>query len=832
MPMNGMYSDRFKRVLQFAREEAARLGHSYIGTEHLLLGIIRDDSGAAIEILKTGQINPADVRRTIEDMLDAGDATYFLGHIIMTARANKAIEQSAVEAKSLNSNHIGTEHLLLAMIKEGKSLAAQVLLMYDLTYAEALNLISKKPNSDSNSSNKKKQRKFSPAKTPSLDNFGRDITEYAAQKRLDPVIGREREIERLAQILSRRKKNNPVLIGEPGVGKTAIVEGLAQAIVKKEVPYLLQNKRLVSLDLTGLVAGTKYRGQFEERIKAVLDEIAGDKETILFIDEMHTIVGAGGAEGALDASNILKPMLANGEIQCIGATTLEEYRKHIEKDGALERRFQPINVDPPTPEQTIQILKGLKKRYEDHHKVIITPEALDAAVRYSDRFIQGRYQPDKAIDLVDEAGAMVNLAGYVKPAYLIELELEIADLERAKEAAIASQEFERAAKLRDDVRSSISKLQKEEDKWHKAREENRPKVTVDDIGKVASKTTGIPISEISKEDSKRLLDMEDVLKRELIGQDEAIEVISAAIRRSRAGLGNPNRPVGSFLFMGPSGVGKTHAARVLTEFLFGSENALIRVDMSEYMEKFSVSKLLGAPPGYVGYDEGGTITERVRRHPYSVVLFDEIEKAHPEVFGILLQVLEDGILTDSYGRRVNFKNTIVIMTSNIGTKHIISSQLGFDANENEPDFDNIKRDMLRALKKAMRPELLNRIDHTVVFKPLSIESIEKIVDLEIDEVNSRIKHKDLYVSLDKESRKFLAQKGFDPNLGARPLKKAIQKFIEDPLSAKLVAGEVPWDSIIQVYVDKKKDVLDFKAVEPKHNDEEEFEEPENAKTKE
>jgi len=822
--INGMYSDRYKKVLQYAREEAARLGHSYIGTEHLLLGIIREGSGNATEVMRMASVDPQEVRRTIEDMLDAGDTTYFLGHIIMTARANKAIEQSAVEAKNMGLQKIGTEHLLLAMIREGKSLAAQVLLMFELTYEEGLRLISQIGSSGGLKERPAPTRRDNPApyggKTPALDQFGRDITRYAKEKRLDPVIGRTGEIERLAQILCRRKKNNPVLIGEPGVGKTAIVEGLAQRIIAKDVPYLLQNRRVVSLDLTGLVAGTKYRGQFEERIKAVLDEIAGDNETILFIDELHTLVGAGGAEGALDASNILKPMLANGEIQCIGATTLEEYRKHIEKDGALERRFQTITVDPPNPEETLDILRGLKKHYEDHHKVTITPDALEGAVRYADRFIQGRYQPDKSIDLIDEAGAMVNLAGYVKPRHLIELEMDIAELERAKEVAISSQEFERAARLRDKIRNARIKFEKEEEDWHKAREENRPNVTADDIGRVASKMTGIPISEIGKEDAKRLLEIEKVIGREVVGQDEAIQVVSSAIRRSRAGLGNPNRPVGSFLFMGPSGVGKTHMAKVLTQFLFGSEDALIRVDMSEYMEKFSISRLVGAPPGYVGYDEGGALTEQVRRHPYSVVLLDEIEKAHPEVFGILLQILEDGILTDSFGRRVNFKNTIIIMTSNIGTKHLINKQLGFDSSEQMPEYEDSKRDMIRELKKAMRPELLNRIDHVVVFRPLGIEDIESIVDLEIAEVNRRVKHKDMTLDLSEESRKWLAEKGFDPNMGARPLKKAIQKYVEDPLSAKLVAGDIPWDAVIFVDLDTNEDRLIFRPILPEKKSEE------------
>jgi len=815
--ISGPYSDRFKRVLQFSREEAARLGHSYIGTEHLLLGLIKEGDGGAINILKAAHIDPQKIRRTIEEMLDIGESTYFLGHIIMTARASKAIEQSAVEAENMSSHITGTEHLLLAMLKEGKSLAAQVLMMYDISYLEAIHLLSKLNNDPSHE--KQGKEPFGSGKTPTLDHFGRDITLLAANGRLDPVIGREEEIERLAQILCRRKKNNPVLIGEPGVGKTAIVEGLAQRIMSKEVPYLLQGKRIVSLDLAGLVAGTKYRGQFEERIKAVFDEIVQNSETILFIDELHTIVGAGGAEGALDASNILKPMLANGELQCIGATTLEEYRKYIEKDGALERRFQTVTVDPPSSKETIQILLGLRKRYEDHHKVTISDEAVDAAVRYSDRFVQARYQPDKAIDLIDEAGAMVNLAGYVKPKFLIELELKIDEIERTKEAAISSQEFERAAKLRDEIRGLRSRFIEEEKAWQAQREENRPSVTSVDIAKVASRMTGIPISEIGKDDAKRLMDMEKILSRELVGQDEAIDLVSSAIRRSRSGLGNPNKPVGSFLFMGPSGVGKTYMARILTRFLFGSEEALVRVDMSEYMEKFSVSRLVGAPPGYVGYDEGGTLTESVRRHPYSVVLFDEIEKAHPEVFSILLQILDDGILTDSFGRRVNFKNTIVIMTSNIGTKHLIKSQLGFGTAEDSIDTKEMEHDMLRELKTTMRPELLSRIDNIVVFKPLIIEDIEKIVSLEIADVNRRVRHKNMVLDIKKRARHFLAEKGFDANLGARPLKKAIQRYVEDPLSTKIVDGEIPWNSVVRVDVAEDGDKLAFQAVALPSSDE-------------
>ena len=805
--MNGMYSEKFKRVLQNAREEAARLGHSYIGTEHLMLGIIREGKCTAIDMILAAKIDIEEIKRTIEEMLEVSESTYFLGHIIMTARANKVIEQSVNESKLTGSPKIGTEHLLLSMLREGKNVAAQVLQMFELGYPEAKKMLDKLSSNTADTAAGGKNETDST--TPSLDSFSRDITEKARNNELDPVIGRKREIERLTQILSRRRKNNPVLLGEPGVGKTAIVEGLAQRIIEKNVPYLLQNKRVVSLDLAALVAGTKYRGQFEERLKAVLDEIEKQKDIIVFIDELHTIIGAGGAEGSLDASNIVKPMLANGELQCIGATTLEEYRKHIEKDGALERRFQSILVDPPTDEQTISILRGIRHLYEDHHKVRISDKAVETSVRLSQRFISERFLPDKAIDLLDEAGAMVNLAGYVKPKALIELEIEIAEKEVAKEAAISDQEFELAAELRDSVRHLKIEMREREKLWQKKRDKERPNVDVADIAKVISRITGIPLSELEKEDAVRLIQMEAEIGKELVGQEQAVKAIASAIRRSRAGFANPNRPTGSFLFLGPSGVGKTELARVLTRFLFGTEDALIRIDMSEYMEKFSVSRLLGAPPGYVGFDEGGTLTDAVRRKPYSVVLFDEIEKGHPDIAHILLQLLDDGILTDSYGNKINFKNTIVIITSNIGTKDFDVKKLGFSKPE-DIDFENAKNDILKELKRTLRPELLNRIDQTIVFEPLTLESIASIVNIQIAKLNNQLRHKGLHIVLTPEAKRWISKKGYKPSMGARPLKQAIMQHIENPLAEKFINGGIPFDSTVIVDADKEQGALEFR----------------------
>lgn len=801
--MDGVYTERFRRVLQYAKEEAARLGHSYAGTEHILLGIIKERKGKAVEIMLSAGIDLDEIRRTIEEMLDVGEPSAFLGHILMTARANKIIEQANVEAQNLNSPRVGTEHLLLAMLREEKSLVSQVLMMYNLDYNEAFNYLQ-----EINSGKRRPRLQNNVKKTPLLDHYGRDLTALAREKKLDPVIGREVEIGRVAQILCRRKKNNPVLIGEPGVGKTAIVEGLAQRIVEKKVPFLLHSKRIIELDLAAIVAGTKYRGQFEERIKGILKEITENDDIIVFIDEIHTIVGAGGAEGALDASNIFKPALSNGELQCIGATTLAEYRKYIEKDGALERRFQIVLVEPPTYEETIAILKGLRPNYEDHHKVKITDEAIELAVRLSDRYIQDKYQPDKAIDLMDEAGAMVNLAGYVKPQEIVEIELEIALREKQKEEAISAQKFEKAAELRDRIATLRNLLRLKEKEWMDERERNRPLVTGKEIAIVASKMTGIPISQLEVDEASRLLNMEQEISKYLVGQDEAVSAVCRAIRRNRAGMANPRRPIGSFLFLGPTGVGKTELARVLARYLFQSEDSFIRIDMSEYMEKFTVSRLIGAPPGYVGYEEGGQLTEAVRRHPYSVVLFDEVEKAHVEVFNILLQILEDGVLTDSFGRRVNFKNTIIIMTSNIGTGELNVRKPGF-IEENVIEMGEMKATIMRELKRIMRPELLNRIDEVIIFKPLGFEEMKKIVDIQIADLNNRMIHRNLVVRLTDEAREWLARKGYDPQLGARPLKRTIQKFVEDKLAEKLLAGEIQWDSIVTVGIDNEKDELRF-----------------------
>ncbi len=801
--MANIYSENLKQVINhLCREEAARFGSNYVAPVHLFLALLRQKNNTAVEILLYAGINPDEVIHTIEEMLEPSGERIFRGGILLSPRAQKIIDYATAEARNVGSSRVGTEHLLLALLRDTRDYPAQTLSMYNMTYHDAVRYLSA-------ISSPQYRRKKGKKHTEILDNFSRDITAQASAGKLDPVIGREREIERVIQVLCRRKKNNPVLIGEPGVGKTAIVEGLAQKIADNDVPYLLQGKRIVSLDLTAMVAGTKYRGQFEERIKEVIDEIVAAKNIIIFIDEIHTIVGAGGAEGALDASNILKPMLASGELQVIGATTAEEYRKYIEKDGALERRFQTIYVEPPTYQETIKILQGLRPYYEKHHKVKISDEAIEAAVRLSDRFIQGRYQPDKAIDLIDEAGAMLNLAEYVKPREIIELENQIAEKEREKQIAISQQNFEVAAAVRDDLKTLRKALEFAEKKWHEEREKNRPLMTAEHIAKVCSRMTGIPVEELSQEDQKRLLKLEEELSKHLVGQDAAIKSLANAIRRSRAGLRNPKRPVGSFLFLGPTGVGKTELARVLNRFLFGRDDTLIRIDMSEYMEKFAVSRLMGAPPGYVGYEEGGTLTEAVRRHPYSVVLFDEIEKAHPDVYNILLQILEDGVLTDSFGRKIDFKNTIIIMTSNIGTGDIVSTKLGFEGGEDIPDYDTMKSQILSRLKREFRPELLNRIDEIIVFRPLELADIEKIVDIQIEELNQRIEHKGLYLVLTERARKWLAEKGFDRNMGARPLKKAIQQYVENPLSEKVIAGEIPWNHTIKVDVQRGGKELKF-----------------------
>jgi ATP-dependent Clp protease ATP-binding subunit ClpC len=723
-----------------------------------------------------------------------------MGQLPLTARAKKLLEVSAQEARALRSKDIDTEHLLLAMLRDEEGVAAQVLSMYDVDYKEVYeelkNVQSGKPSSYG--------RKRKKSKTPALDHFGRDLTELARRGKLDPIIGRDNEIERVSQILSRRKKNNPVLIGEPGVGKTAIAEGLAQRIVAGKVPQTLENKRIVSLDMAALVAGTKYRGQFEERMKAVMNEIVNSKDVILFLDELHTIVGAGGAEGSLDASNIFKPSLSRGEIQCIGATTLNEYRKYIEKDGALERRFQTIMVDPPSTQDTKKILYGLKKKYEEHHRIIISDEGIDAAVKLSERYITGKFQPDKAIDVIDEAGSRIHLATCTRPEVFEKLEEELVELQRDKDKAVKNQEFERAAQLRDDLKIKKESLDQMRRDWEQGKGQERVTLSEEDVACVVSKMTGIPLFKLEEKESKKLLRMEDELKKRVVGQQEAITVISKAIRRNRAGLGDPRRPIGSLIFLGPTGVGKTELARALAAALFEDESSLIRIDMSEYMEKFSVSRLIGAPPGYVGYEEGGQLTEKVRRKPYSVVLLDEIEKAHPDVFNILLQLFDDGALTDSFGRRVDFRNTVVIMTSNLGAREIKGGKtLGFQKEDSESSYQQMRQKLLEETRKAFNPEFLNRIDETIVFHSLGLEEVMQIIDILLADVSNRLEDKGITFELTSRAKEFLAEKGFNPTFGARPLKRTIQKHVEDPLAEEILKGQ--FSGRCEVVVDRSKD---------------------------
>ncbi len=792
--MDGMFSERVKRVIQYAREEAGRLRHDYIGTEHLLLGMIRDGEGMAISILLNLDLELDELKQSIEEAVASTGGTLTIGQIPFTPRARRVLEIAAQEARVTNSKNVGTEHLLLAILKDPKSVASQILAMYDVDYQTVFEELKKISSGEASAGAPGRK-----SRTPALDHFGRDLTDLARKGKLDPIIGRKKEIQRVAQILSRRKKNNPALIGEPGVGKTAIVEGLAQRIVAGEVPQVLSEKRVVTLDMAALVAGTKYRGQFEERIKAVINEIKNSGNVILFIDELHTIVGAGGAEGSLDASNIFKPALSRGELQCIGATTLDEYRKHIEKDGALERRFQPVMVDPTTYEQTVEIIRGLRIKYEEHHKVVISDDAIEAAVQLSDRFISGRYQPDKAIDVIDEAGSRAHLNSLIKPSSIVEIEAEMAQVEAKKQEAVKNQEFEKAAKLRDKLRKLGQRLEKAMGDWEKERKEKKVLLTASDIADVISKMTGIPVQRLEESESQKLLRMEEELRKKVVGQDEAIRAISRAIRRTRAGLKDPNRPIGSFVFLGPTGVGKTELARALAEFLFEDPEALVRIDMSEYMEKFAVSRLIGAPPGYVGYEEGGQLTEKVRRKPYSVVLLDEIEKAHPDVYNLLLQMLDEGTLTDSFGRKVSFKNTVVIMTSNMGAREIEKGKsMGFQKTDEGALYEQMKERLLDELKKTFNPELLNRLDEVIVFRALSKEDMVKIVDILLEEVNQRLKQRRISFKLTKEAKELLADKGYDPSFGARPLKRVIRRLIEDPLAEGILDGDVVDGAEIEV----------------------------------
>lgn len=813
--MEGNFSNRVQDVIRLSREEALRLGHDYIGTEHLLLGVIREGEGIAVKILRNLGVDLYKLKKAIEDTVRTSGGTLTIGNIPLTKQAEKVLKITYLEAKLYKSDVIGTEHLLLSLLRDDDNIAAQILhqfnIHYDVVRGELDNIISGKPTSSSHGAGTEKKPEKS--KTPVLDNFGHDLTKMAAEDKLDPIVGREKEIERVAQVLSRRKKNNPVLIGEPGVGKTAIAEGLAMRIVQKKVSRVLHNKRVVTLDLAALVAGTKYRGQFEERMKAVMNELEKAKDVILFIDELHTIVGAGGASGSLDASNMFKPALSRGELQCIGATTLDEYRQYIEKDGALDRRFQKIMVDPTTVDETIQILNNIKHKYEEHHGVRYTEKGIEAAVKLSDRYITDRYLPDKAIDVLDESGSRVHLANIHVPKEILDLEAEVEKIKQSKNQVVKNQNFEEAARLRDLEKRLLSDLEIAKREWELKAQDTVHEVTEAEIADVVSMMTGIPVNKVAQSESEKLLKMDTALKNQVVGQEEALMKLTKAIRRTRAGLKDPTRPIGSFIFLGPTGVGKTEMAKALARYLFDSEEALIRIDMSEYMEKFSVSRLVGAPPGYVGYEEGGQLTEKVRRKPYSVVLLDEIEKAHPDVFNILLQVFDDGILTDSLGRRVDFKNTIIIMTSNIGTRELKKSGgFGFGTDSAKHTADSIKSTIEEALKRVFNPEFLNRLDDTIIFHSLEREHIIEIVDIQMRDLMKRISSMGITVELTKGAKEFLADKGYDPQYGARPLRRALQKYLEDPIAEELLKGKYPEGTILRAKVNKKADELKFTAV--------------------
>ncbi len=803
--MHDKFTERVRKVMYLAREEAARLQHDYIGTEHLLLGVIREGEGIAATVLNNLGLDLDAIRQAVESMVSSTGGTLTIGEIPFTPRAKRVLELSVDEARQLGHNYVGTEHLLLGLIREGEGVAARVLLELGVdrkkVREETLKLLGGTPSVS-------QPEREGKVETPALNQFGRDLTALAREGKLDPIIGREPEIDRVIQVLSRRKKNNPILIGEPGVGKTAIAEGLAERIVENKVPETLKDKRIVTLDLAAVVAGTKYRGQFEERLKAVMNEIRESKDTIIFIDELHTIVGAGGAEGAIDASNMLKPALARGELQCIGATTLDEFRKYIEKDGALERRFQPIMVDPPTVDQTIQIIRGLRDKYEVHHGARYSDESIVEAVKLADRYINDRFLPDKAIDVIDEAGACARLSISAIPTEVRELEKQVEEVAKEKEASIQQQEFEKAARFRDKEKDLRAKLREHKKTWTEIKHEKEALVDVDLIAKVISRMTGIPIARLEEKESEKLLRMEEEIRKSIVGQEEAVAAVSRAIRRNRAGLRDPRRPIGSFIFLGPTGVGKTELARVLARFLFDDPDALIRIDMSEYMEKFSVSRLIGAPPGYVGHEEGGQLTEKVRRKPYSVVLLDEIEKAHPDVFNILLQVLDDGQLTDSLRRKVDFKNTVLIMTSNLGARQIKGgSRLGFTERDGQSNYASMKNAIMDEVKRVFNPEFLNRIDEMIVFHPLDRPQMGSITKILLHQVSDRMKGNGITLNFEDEVVDLLIQKGFDEALGARPLKRSIQKLIEDPLSEHVLRGQLKEGS--DVLVSRRGDELIF-----------------------
>jgi ATP-dependent Clp protease ATP-binding subunit ClpC len=781
--VNGMFTDRVKKVMQIAREEAVRLGNDYVGTEHLLLGLIKEGDGVAVAVLRSMNIDLEDLSGNIEKAITSTGGMMTIGQMLpFTPRAKKVLEIAANEARSMSHKYIGTEHLLLALMKDTESTASNALGSSGLEYEKVKEEINRVLRGGETASAPKEK-----SKTPFLDHFGRDLTALAREGKLDPVIGREKEIERVVQILSRRKKNNPVLIGEPGIGKTAIVEGLAQKIVEKSIPQVLESKRVVNLDMASIVAGTKYRGQFEERIKALMVELQKNDNVIIFIDELHTIVGAGGSEGSLDASNIFKPALSRGEIQCVGATTLDEYRKYIEKDGALARRFQTIMVDPPGVKETILILAGLRHSYEDHHKVTYSDKAIESAVKLSERYISDRFLPDKAIDVIDEAGARKRLSSMEIPPEIRQIELEINDVIKEKEKAVEHQEFEKAAKLRDKQEKLKEALLEKKALWRKSKAEERLLVDEVTIIEIIATMTGIPLSRLEEEESNRLLKLEDELRKRVIGQDKALEAVAKSIRRSRAGLHSARRPIASFIFLGPTGVGKTELAKTLSVALFNTEDALVRIDMSEYMEKFAVSRLVGAPPGYVGYEEGGQLSEKIRKKPYSVILLDEIEKAHPDVFNILLQILDDGVLTDSYGRHVNFKNTIIIMTSNAGTRDVRkTSSVGFSKSTDVSDYESMKGKVMDELKRIFNPEFLNRVDDTIVFNPLGKEEISKIIDIQLEEVSGKLSERNVTMKVSDSAKEFILEHGFDPMLGARPMRRSIQKLVEDRLAEEFL----------------------------------------------
>ena len=803
--MNNMFTDGVKRVMQYAREESARLGHNYIGTEHLLLGIIKEGKGKAVTVLTNLGLNLETVKQSVEDYVATSGGTMTIGEVPFTPRAKQILEVAANEAKEMKTQFVDVEHLLLALLKDKEGVAAQILAAFGVDYKTAMEETVAVLEGKTTGGQKEKGKK---SKTPFLDHFGRDMTQLAREGKLDPVIGRAKEIERVTQILSRRKKNNPILIGDPGVGKTAIVEGLAQRIVEKRVPQILLDKRLVTLDMGGVVAGTKYRGQFEERIKAVLNELQQNTDVVIFIDELHTIVGAGSAEGTLDASNMFKPALSRGELQCIGATTLDEYRKYIEKDGALERRFQSIMVEPPSVEDTIEIVKGLRSSYESHHNVTFSDHVVAYAVKQADRYISDRYLPDKAIDVIDETGSRVHLARLSPPEEIGELESQIQEIDRKKLECSEKQEFEEAAALRDEAHTLRENLQAKRRAWEEEVRSEVVEVTEEDIAEVISSVTGVPTQRLAASESERLLAMEQELGKVVVGQEVAVQTVSKAIRRSRAGLQDPRQPIGSFFFLGPTGVGKTYLAAKLAQFLFGDEEALITVDMSEYMEKFAVSRLIGAPPGYVGFDEGGQLTERVRRRPYSVILLDEMEKAHPDVFNVLLQILDEGRLTDSTGRKVDFRNTVMIMTSNVGSREVGSGGvLGFQKSDEEAMKAQVEEKINDAMKKTFNPEFINRIDDTVIFHALTRENITEIIDIVLDDFKTRLVDRDIKVRITPGAKALLAEKGFDQTYGARYLKRTVQKLLEDPLAEEILQGNFPDGSRIRVT--KKGEALVF-----------------------